>query len=713
MPRTLNATLEAALDAGNYSKPIIRGWLGNEQNHQLEVQVISYTLKSTSLKVQFYTANAIDIGIGGTYEEFALERGLEINNTEYTVFTMSFQVTRANRIKKIYTAECEIGNNKSYTAAGDVTYETAINAWGIGLSNAGVVPAYQNASANWLSYNFLPAGKQILLNKNTSFLNMLAQKYFIFFTDDQGETPLVFSVDDTYKRSTDHIIAITDADIFNFSITNKTLRWIDETGSYNLSSALALQVHNLGYLETTATYPIVTSQSPNSIARSFGNPIVKKPFHLKYLTGDKVTFQIESLTIMTTVLEVTEILDPNSDIAWRVELSSLDYLSNTEGGALPSTIERVSNYTPLNASGFNGNLDSSVNNLQAFAEKVDSLTITNPPATTAVNDFQIGNSSVWVRTSLTNTITILRSVLNGIYAALSHTHTHASTTGQGTDDHHAKSHVHTGDGSGTVAYSSLSGRPTIREVLTATRTYYVRTDGSDSNTGLTNTSGGAFLTIQKAVDTIATLDISGYTVTIQVADGTYTGTVSLKNVVGAANPGNLVIQGNNSTPANVVISTTSNNCFFASGVNATWDIKDMKLTTTTSGSCISASLSKIRFGNIEFGACATYHISTNGTGTLAEALSNYTVNGGATRHWSSIVLSEIRVQSITITLSGTPAFTDWAHTETAAVQLVNANTYSGSATGKRYNVAQNSVVFSGATLPGDVAGTTATGGQYI
>ena len=43
----------------------------------------------------------------------------------------------------------------------------------------------------------------------------------------------------------------------------------------------------------------------------------------------------------------------------------------TEGGAMPSTIERVSNYTPLNTSSFDDLLDEQDNNLQAAMETID------------------------------------------------------------------------------------------------------------------------------------------------------------------------------------------------------------------------------------------------------------------------------------------------------------------------------------------------------
>ena len=77
-------------------------------------------------------------------------------------------------------------------------------------------------------------------------------------------------------------------------------------------------------------------------------------------------------------------------------------------------------------------------------------------------------------------------------------------------------------------------------------TYYVRTDGSDANTGLTNTAGGAWLTIQKAAATMTVGD------TVRVQPGTYPETVTPSNAGTAAGPityladgGVVVIDGGN------------------------------------------------------------------------------------------------------------------------------------------------------------------------
>lgn len=76
------------------------------------------------------------------------------------------------------------------------------------------------------------------------------------------------------------------------------------------------------------------------------------------------------------------------------------------------------------------------------------------------------------------------------------------------------------------------------------------------------------------------------------------------------------------------------------------------------------------------------------------------------------------LDGITVTLSGTPAFSvAFATASRAGVVQVNANTYSGSATGTRYAASTNGVIFtntggSATYLPGNGAGTTATGGQY-
>lgn len=258
---------------------------------------------------------------------------------------------------------------------------------------------------------------------------------------------------------------------------------------------------------------------------------------------------------------------------------------------------------------------------------------------------------------------------------------------------------------------------TAREVLTANRTYYVRTDGSDSNDGLADTAGGAFLTIQKAFDVICTIDLNGKDVTVQIGDGTYTAGLNFnKPWVG----GNLVFQGNSGTPANVVISVTS-----ANGVQSTAPlsgvvtIKDLKITCATGGSgLLHNKAGLMQIANLDFGACVTAQIQCQGPGADILVTGNYAITGACARHFIASEQGRITAASRTITITGTPAFsTAFADASRLGLIMAQGMTFSGSATGARYSAITNAVIHTGgggATyFPGNAAGSTATGGQYV
>lgn len=252
-----------------------------------------------------------------------------------------------------------------------------------------------------------------------------------------------------------------------------------------------------------------------------------------------------------------------------------------------------------------------------------------------------------------------------------------------------------------------------REKLTANRTYYVRTDGSDSNTGLVDSAGGAFLTIQKAIDTVAGLDTSVYDITIDLGNGTYTATNILKSPLGA---GKVTFLGDTTTPANVVISTTSANGFTGTFQSTRFAFEGITFQTTTSGSALNLTQTYAEINAVAFGACATAHCWLESNAYLT-ATGNYSITGGSTRHWFATNGGVINIASKTITITGTPAFSTafLVASRTAAV-VANANTFSGSATGTRYIISYNSVVdVAGAAstyLPGNAVGTTVSGGQY-
>lgn len=275
------------------------------------------------------------------------------------------------------------------------------------------------------------------------------------------------------------------------------------------------------------------------------------------------------------------------------------------------------------------------------------------------------------------------------------------------------------DHSSTSIASDLSGGkvevlfngPVTREKLTADRNYYVRTNGSDSNTGLANTSGGAFLTIQKAINVATLLDLGSYSVIINVADGTYAENLTLKSFVGQ---GTISIKGNNSTPANVLIQPASGVAIAANQTPGVWDLRDFKIVSSGSGGRglqIDAK-ARVLFRNLNFGACTDSQIRCLHMAMVA-AEAAYTISGGAAYHAYVSDQGQLETAGLTVTISGSPTFSiAYLGLERLAAARMEAMTFSGSATGKEYVVTTNSVLNLGATnLPGATAGTTATGGQ--
>jgi hypothetical protein len=266
---------------------------------------------------------------------------------------------------------------------------------------------------------------------------------------------------------------------------------------------------------------------------------------------------------------------------------------------------------------------------------------------------------------------------------------------------------------GRIAFPANGGP---RETLTANRTYYVRTDGNDANDGLANTAGGAFLTLQKAVNTVLSgVDLGAYNVVIQVGGGTYTAGVS----VGApwVGAGKVTLQGDTATPGNVVISTAGN-CIALSD-HAVLHLQGFKL-TSSGGSAINLLHGAILYldGNMEFGAAAAgFHLNIS-RNSLAVVGADYSVTGGSVAHWQLGGCGCLVCSGRTITLSGTPNFSG-AFVNGASLGIANcaACIFTGAATGTRYNAALNSVVYTnggGANFfPGSTPGTTATGGQYF
>lgn len=214
------------------------------------------------------------------------------------------------------------------------------------------------------------------------------------------------------------------------------------------------------------------------------------------------------------------------------------------------------------------------------------------------------------------------------------------------------------------------------------------------------------------------MDLNGYTITIQLADGTYTtsGVSVTTPIIG----GSVVFKGNASNPSAVVFASTGSS--FYVGCPYTIVVQDMTL-APSSGNALYADGpgSRINFSNIRFSGVGAgqYHMRYVSGGTIS-AMGNYEIVGGAPRHISGEINGAFVAAGITVTLTGTPAFSgEFILCSALASCSLFSVTYSGSATGKRYTINGNGVLNSygagtaSTYFPGNSNGTTATGGQQL
>ena len=261
----------------------------------------------------------------------------------------------------------------------------------------------------------------------------------------------------------------------------------------------------------------------------------------------------------------------------------------------------------------------------------------------------------------------------------------------------------------------------LREKLESDRTYYVRTDGNDANTGLDDSPGGALLKIQRALDIICdTLDVpQGVTVTVQIGNGVFPG--SFGRTAPHVGGGAIVIQGNASSPASVILQgdSASQGVAHASG-GFRMTVRGVEMTNAHSALFYARWGGQIDFENVRCASAVGGHILVSFDGVV-RAIGNYTIVGGGAYHFHAHN-GAIRCQGVTAPVVGTPHFTQqFANANSGGSVLINGSSFPGAATGRKYFAETGGQIFTGAIsggvaplddLPGSLPGVLATGGVY-
>ena len=209
----------------------------------------------------------------------------------------------------------------------------------------------------------------------------------------------------------------------------------------------------------------------------------------------------------------------------------------------------------------------------------------------------------------------------------------------------------------SIFVALLAALGLTRTLLTTATTFYVATNGSDSNNGLT--SGAPWLTFAHAMSVLTgQYDFGGQNVTLQANAGhaNFTAQLAITPWVGG---GTLTYDGGGGQ-----ISTTSADAISVNGDGIIFTYRNVKLITTTSGSCLNAiNGCFVHQGiGVNLGASAGDHLLVQAFATL-NIDASYTISGNFSAHVHANGQGGISTGTVNpiVTLTGTPAGTYFAY----------------------------------------------------
>lgn len=260
--------------------------------------------------------------------------------------------------------------------------------------------------------------------------------------------------------------------------------------------------------------------------------------------------------------------------------------------------------------------------------------------------------------------------------------------------------------------TDFEASPGRRLFTNDTPIYVNATTGNDSNDGFTPAT--AFATLQRALDlVIDEWDLAGWTVTINVADGTYNQDLQFRPLIGA---GRLEMIGNQATPSNVVL----NGSVSVEGSSpGDYILRGMRISKPSGDAIAVFNHGKLQISDIDFSLSGNHmHVYNNG---ILEIIGSYDLTGNADNHYYVLDHGLIKGDNFTVTIPNAVTVNDaTANAERLAVlnvTNVNYNITTGSVTGRRYDVVKGAVIDTNSGnpnyFPGDVGGVSSTNGLYL